>query len=301
MAAERSGFKVALIAGPTASGKSPLAMALAERRGGIVINADAMQVYRELRVLTARPTEAEEARVPHALYGMVPVMESHSVARWRVGALQAIEEARAAGRLPILVGGTGFYLKALVEGLVEIPLVPEDMRAEVRRRAAALSPRALHAEIARRDPAAAVRLAPGDRQRLTRAWEVHEATGQPLSEWQRATAVGAPYRFESVLVLPPRATLHAAADARFARMLMDGALEEAGALKGVDPTLPAMKAVGLRELIAHLDGRMTRVRAIEAAQFATHRYIKRQTTWFRHQMRFDHVFESAGEAAAALE
>ena len=300
MAVEAETFKVVLIAGPTASGKSPLALALAERRGGVVVNADAMQVYRELRVLTARPTPADEARVPHALYGDVSVAEAHSVARWRMAALRAIEAARAAGRLPILVGGTGFYLKALVEGLAEIPPVPDDVRAEVRRRAATLSARALHAEVAHRDPTAAARLASGDRQRLARAWEVHEATGRPLSEWQRDKTSGAPYRFESILLQPPRATLHDAADARFARMVAEGALDEARALMGADLSLPGMKAVGLRELIAHLGGRMTRARATELAQHATHRYIKRQTTWFRHQMQFDHVFEGAEEAASAL-
>jgi tRNA dimethylallyltransferase len=300
VAPDSSGFKVVLLAGPTASGKSPLAMALAERWNGVVVNADAMQIYRELRVLTARPSAADEARVPHALYGHVPVARAQSVAEWRAQALAAIGAARDEGRTPILAGGTGFYLKALIDGLADIPPVPPSVRAEARRLAVAMAPAAFHAEVAARDPQAAARIAPGDGQRLARAWEVHEATGRPLSEWQRTKGAPAPFRFLRILLMPPRAALRDAADARLARMVEEGALEEARALSALDPHLPARKAVGLPELLAHVEGRWSLARAVEAAEFATHRYIKRQTTWFRHQMKFDHGFETWGTALAAL-
>ncbi len=301
MAAEGFGGKAVLIAGPTASGKSPLALALAERRNGAVINADSMQVYRELRVLTARPGPDDEARAPHRLYGAVSIAEPFSAARWRAAALAAIAEARAAGRLPILVGGSGFYLKALTEGLVELPPIPEAVRAAARRRARELSARDFHAEIAARDPAAARRIGPNDFQRLARAWEVHEATGRALSDWQADKGEGAMAgEFHAVLLDPPRERVRQAASARLAAMVAGGALDEARAVGHLDLALPGMRALGLRELLAAVRGECSVAEAMLKAEHATHRYIKRQTTWFRHQMRFGARFEDWRGALAAL-
>ena len=209
-----------IVAGPTASGKSALALALAERCGGVVINADSMQVYRELRVLTARPTPAEEALAPHRLYGVRPAAEAGSVAWWRAAALAEMDAARAAGRLPILCGGTGLYLAALIEGLADIPDCGEAARAEARRMLAAEGPASLHAALERVDPATAASLRPSDSQRLARAWEVWRGTGQGLAAWRAAAATArAPWRFSAILLDPPRDALRAAIATRFASML----------------------------------------------------------------------------------
>ncbi|HXC29291.1 MAG TPA: tRNA (adenosine(37)-N6)-dimethylallyltransferase MiaA [Stellaceae bacterium] len=280
---------VIIIAGPTASGKSALALALAEHYRGTVINADALQVYRDLKILTARPGAAEEARAPHRLYGFLDAAERGSAARWRELALAEITASLAAGRLPILVGGTGLYVRALIGGLAAVPDIPADIRAA----AAALYERrggaAFREELARFDPASAARFPPGDRTRLTRAWEVVRATGTPIGEWQRRPAAPLPYRFATLLLAPPRAALYAACDARFAAMIDAGGVGEAKALlaRGLPPDLPAMKAVGLPELFAHLRGDATLPEAIAAAQQATRRYAKRQMTWFRHQLDAD--------------
>lgn len=269
------------IAGPTASGKSALALALAERLQGTIVNADALQIYRELRVLSARPGAAEEARAPHRLYGVLPGAEPCSAGRWRELALTEIAAARAAGRLPILAGGTGLYLKALEEGLAPTPTVPAAIRAA----AAARDPAALHAELRRRDPAMAARLQPGDRQRLQRAWSVLEATGRSLADWQAETGEpGPPLRW--IVLLPPREQLRAAVAERWHKMLAAGALEEVRALLALDldPALPVMKAVGVRELAAVLRGEAGLEAASEAAVTATRQYLKRQTTWLRTQV-----------------
>jgi tRNA dimethylallyltransferase len=274
-----------LVAGPTASGKSALALALAERFGGTVINADSMQVYAELRVLTARPTPEEEARAPHALYGVRPAAASGSVAWWRDAALAAMQEARDAGRLPILCGGTGMYFAALTEGLAEIPPIPEAARAEARARLAAEGPAALHAALAALDGVTAARLRPHDSQRVARAFEVAIGTGRPLSAWLEAGGTGpAPYRFGAILLDPPRDALRAAIGARWQGMLADGAMEEARALgaQGLDPGLPAMRAHGVPELLAHLAGQMSLEAASARAILNTGQYTKRQATWFRH-------------------
>lgn len=281
---------VVVLGGPTASGKSALGVAVAEEFGGTIINADSIQVYRELEILSARPGPAELARVPHRLYGVLGAADRCSAARWRGLALAEIEAAHGAGRLPILVGGTGLYLRALLDGLSPVPDVAPEIRAAALTRMAALGAPAFHAELARRDPAMAARLAPGDRQRLVRAWEVIEATGRSLADWQAEPAppeAGAPSLAPLCLVLePPRPVLYAACDARFGAMLEAGALDEAAGLArlGLDPALPAMKAVGLPELFAHLRGELDLEAAVAAAQQATRRYAKRQSTWFRHQM-----------------
>lgn len=274
-----------LIAGPTASGKSALALMLAERLRGTVINADSMQIYRELRILTARPTDAEMARVPHALYGVRPAGEAGTVAWWRGAALEAMEAARAEGRVPILCGGTGLYFAALTEGLAEIPPVPEAARAEARRLLAEEGPAALHARLAAIDPETATTLRPSDSQRLARAFEVATGTGQGLRAWQRAGGTGpAPWRFAAILLDPPRPALRAAIAARWQAMLEAGALEEVRALGalGLDPALPAMRAHGVPELLAHLAGRMSLAAASTRAVLNTGQYTKRQATWFRH-------------------
>lgn len=275
-----------LIAGPTASGKSALALALAERLGGVVINADSMQVYRELRVLTARPEAAALARAPHRLYGVISAAERCSAGRWADMALAEVAAARAAGRLPILVGGTGLYFRALLEGLPPVPDVPEAMLAQVDAAYREQGGTAFQVALAREDPAA-LRLRPADRQRLVRLRAVLMATGRRLADWQ---AERAGPRLEGPCVRlaidPPRAQVHARIDARVPEMIAQGALAEVLALLalGLDPGLPAMKAVGVQALAAHLRGELGLDEAIERVRAATRQYAKRQWTWIRHQM-----------------
>ncbi len=274
-----------LIAGPTASGKSALALALAERLGGAIINADSMQVYRDLRVLTARPEAGDEARAPHALYGVRDAAEPGSAAWWRGAALAAMEDAAAAGRLPILVGGTGLYFAALRQGLAEVPAIPAAVRGDVRALLAAEGAAALHARLRADDPATAAGVRPSDGQRLARAMEVLRATGRGLAEWQRQQAPAAlPWRLAAVRLAPPRAVLREAIEVRFAAMLAQGGLDEARALRarGLDPALPALRAHGVPELLAHLEGRLSLGEAAARAVAATGRYTKRQATWFAH-------------------
>lgn len=274
-----------LVAGPTASGKSALALALAERLGGVVINADSMQVYRELRVITARPTVAEEALVPHRLYGVRPAAEAASVAWWRGEALAAMAEAHAAGRLPILCGGTGMYFASLTQGLSDIPAIPEAAREQARRLLAEEGAAALHARLMAEDPLTAGRLRPSDSQRIARAWEVWRGTGRGLAAWQADGGTGpAPWRFAAILIDPPREALRSAIAARWAAMLHGGAIEEVRALvaQGLDPALPAMRAHGVPELAAFLAGRVNLADASARAMLNTGQYTKRQATWFRH-------------------
>ena len=277
-----------LIAGPTASGKSALALKLAARLGGIVINADSMQVYRDLRIITARPTPAEETRVPHLLYGHVDAAENYSVGRWLVDASAALAEAQRSGRLPILVGGTGLYFKALTRGLAAVPPIPADLRLAVRARLKAEGLAPLHAELLRRDPASAQRLMPGDRARITRALEVILATGRSLADWHREGMPPAldPSRAIKIFLSPDRDELRRRIETRFAAMLDAGALEEVRALaaRGLDPALPAMKAHGVPWLIRHLNGEIALDAAAEAGVRDTWRYTKRQATWFRNRM-----------------
>lgn len=275
-----------IVAGPTASGKSALALAVADEFGGVIINADSMQVYRDLAVLTARPDAAELSRAPHRLYGVIDAGEACSAGRWRVLALEAIAATHAAGRVPILAGGTGLYLRSILEGLAAVPPVPEALRAEARDLHARLGGDAFRTVLAALDPETAQRLASGDTQRLIRAYEVAKATGRPLSEWRRLQNRTAGFSAVAIMLLPPRDALFAACDARFLAMMERGALAEVERLlaRGLDPVLPAMKAVGVPQLAAFLAGRSTREAAIAAAQQATRRYAKRQYTWFRHQM-----------------
>jgi tRNA dimethylallyltransferase len=276
-----------LIAGPTASGKSGLAVRLAEELGGVVINADSMQVYRELSVLTARPAEPELSRAPHALYGFVSGAEAYSAGRYAVDAARAIDGAREAGRIPILVGGTGLYFKVLLEGLSPVPTVDPDVRAYWRRRAAVRPARELHAVLAGRDPLTASRLMSTDPQRIVRALEVLESTGRPLAEWQRQAGKPVLAERETVRVLawPDRALLAKAIDARFDAMLAAGALEEVRSLirLGFSVELPIMRALGVAQLASHLTGQPLSA-AVAAAKAETRQYAKRQLTWFRRNM-----------------
>ncbi len=280
--------KAVLIAGPTASGKSALALALAEATGGVVINTDSMQVYRDLHVITARPTPQEEQRVPHRLYGTVDAAVNFSAGAWVTAAATELAQARAAGRLPIFTGGSGLYFKALTRGLSNVPPVPAEVREAVRARMERDGVEALHAELARRDPEAGQRLKPRDRTRIARALEVVEATGRTLVDWH---SEGLPPLLSSenvvaVFLAPDRKELYARIDRRFTDMLAGGALEEVAALaaRRLDPLLPAMKAHGVPALIRHLRGEITLEEAAMIGQLDTRHYAKRQFTWFRHQL-----------------
>lgn len=283
-----SKHRAILIAGPTASGKSAAAMALAEAVGGVVVNADSMQVYRDLRVLTARPGPEDEARVAHALYGFAGADEAYSVGRWLDDVSDAIEMAQAQGRVPVITGGTGLYFKALLEGLSPIPDIPEDVRVFWRDRAKETDAAVLHAELTARDPQMAGRLRPSDRQRIVRALEVLDSTGRSLGSWQDEP--GKPVLEESevlcVRISPPREFLYERIDARFDRMLDEGALEEVEALAAqrLDPSLPVMRALGVRPLIGLLSGEFDRDEAVAQAKMETRRYAKRQETWARSNM-----------------
>lgn len=286
---------VLFIVGPTASGKSGLALAAAREFNGVVINADSMQIYRELRVLTARPTEEDETLAPHRLYGVLPASEVCSAGLWRDMALGEIERAAKAGKLPILCGGTGLYIKALMQGLSPMPEVPDGIRQMVRARLKAEGAEALHRDLAARDPDMAARLEPGDSQRILRALEVLEATGRSLALWQTAPADGPParLRFLTILLSPPREWLYGRCEGRLRTMLEEGAVEEVRRLTamGLAADLPAMKALGVKEIGEYLAGNRDLEDALAAAQQATRNYAKRQMTWFRHQIIADKVIE----------
>lgn len=294
--AERKSAIVTIIAGPTASGKSGLALALAERTNGVVINGDSMQVYRGVERLTDQPDREVQARVPHRLYGVLDPSEHCSAGRWRGLALAEIEAALAAKHLPIVVGGSGLYLRALTEGLAAIPEIPPTVRSMVRQRHAELGNRAFHAQLATKDPAAAAIIRVTDSQRMMRAAEVLEATGRSLVEWRRSTDDGPPdgVGFRIILLMPPRETLYAAIDARFDRMVELGGLEEVRALaaRGLAPHLPVMKALGVAELAAAVRGEMELGAAVDRAKTATRNYAKRQITWFKRQMIADFTFDT---------
>jgi tRNA dimethylallyltransferase len=292
-----------LIAGPTASGKSALALRLALETGGIVINADSMQVYRDLRILTARPPVEDETKAPHRLFGGVDGAVNYSVGRWLEDARAALEEAKRSGLPPIFVGGTGLYFKALTQGISAIPAIPDTVRAAVRAYGAGVPPTELHAELARRDPAMAARLRPSDPQRILRALEVLEATGRSLAAFQGARTppllniAGA----RAIFLSPDRDALKRRIDARFDAMLADGALAECDALRrrALDPALPLMRAHGLRHLIAHLDGAITLSEASLLSKRDTWTYARRQFTFARHQLTgFAWGDEGAAEALA---
>ncbi|MGZ5934892.1 MAG: tRNA (adenosine(37)-N6)-dimethylallyltransferase MiaA [Rhizomicrobium sp.] len=275
-----------LIAGTTASGKSRAALALAQRVGGVIVNTDSMQVYREPRILTARPTDADMALVPHLLYGHVPAREAYSTGRFQSDAGHALAEVRKTRRIPIFVGGTGLYFTALTEGLSEMPMVPSGVREAVRAHLDEIGNEAFHAALTLRDPELAAQLNPGDSQRMLRAFEVFEASGKPLSFWQKNAGkpVLAGLRLAKFVLEVPRPVLRERIEARFRAMFATGAMEEALALENLDPELPAAKIIGRRELLALHDGAMVEEQAIERAVIATRQYAKRQDTWFRNQL-----------------
>lgn len=280
--------RIWLIGGPTASGKSALALRLALAQGGELVNADSIQLYADLSVLTARPSEAEMAQAPHHLFGVVDATQAWSVGRWLRAALPVIADIRARGRLPIVVGGTGLYFRALTQGLADVPEAPAEVRRAASEAFERLGEAAFRTELAKVDAAAAQRIASGDRQRLTRAWEVHAATGEALSDLQARTAPPlAPDAWRGVVLDPPRAALYARCDRRLEAMLNEGAVEEVDQLmaRGLAPDLPAMKTLGLREIAAWRRGEISREAALAAAQQETRRYAKRQATWFRNQTR----------------
>ena len=280
--------KAILIAGPTASGKSALALRVAETMGGVIVNADSMQVYRDLCIVTARPSLEEERRVPHRLYGHCDAAENYSAGRWCLDAKVALAEAEELDKLPILVGGTGLYFKALISGLAAIPPIDPAIRASLRERLAREGVEPLHGELSKRDPASAKRLMPRDRSRILRALEVVEATGRTISEWHRE---GMPPVLDSenalkIFLTPERDELWQRIDARFDAMLAAGALEEVRALdaRKLPEHLPAMKAHGVPWLRKYLHGEMSLVEATAGAKNDTRHYAKRQATWFRNQM-----------------
>jgi tRNA dimethylallyltransferase len=280
--------KAVLIAGPTASGKSALALELARATGGVIINADSMQVYRDLRVITARPTPEDEALVPHRLYGHVDAAENFSAGAWVADAAMVLAEVRAQNRLPIFTGGSGLYFKALTRGLSAVPPIPPEIREGVRARLERDGVEALHTELGRRDQATAERLKPRDRTRIARALEVVEATGRSLTDWH---SDGLPPllpqgTFSALFLAPDRDQLYARIDARFDAMLAAGVLEEVAhlAARHLDPLLPAMKAHGVPALLRHLSGEITLEEAATIGRADTRHYAKRQFTWFRHQL-----------------
>lgn len=288
MGADKSRPTAILVSGPTASGKSAAALELAERFGGAVVNADSMQVYRALKLLTARPEASEMAGIPHHLYGTVGPEETYSVGRWLTDVAAALKAVQDAGKLPILVGGTGLYFKALLEGLSPVPEIPPETRELWRERSESLGAEGLFAELLARDPVMAKRLMPSDKQRVARAIEVIEATGLSLAEWQ-GTAGTPTLEADAVLklvVAPEREPVYAAIEARFDHMIEEGAIEEVRALINLrlDPALPAMRALGVRELAACLTGAMTLEEATIKAKTESRRYAKRQMSWTRRFM-----------------
>ncbi|WP_245293995.1 tRNA (adenosine(37)-N6)-dimethylallyltransferase MiaA [Methylobrevis pamukkalensis] len=294
-----------LIAGPTASGKTALAVRLARALGGEIVNADAMQVYAELSVLTARPLPEETGGVAHHLFGHVPVAEAYTVARWLADAVAAIEAIRRRGAVPIVTGGTGLYFTALTAGLSPVPAIDPAIREAWRARAASAQAGELHDELARRDPAMAERLRPADSQRILRALEVMDSTGRSLHAWQQVPGEPplAPGSWRGHVLAPQRAWLHGRIARRFEAMVETGGLEEAARVDslGLDPALPAMKAIGVPEMVAAARGERDLAAAVEAAVTATRRYARRQETWFRNQFgtwrRHDPQRIEADEAA----
>jgi len=279
--------RIWLIAGPTASGKSALGLRLAEAIGAEIVGADALQLYADLPILSAAPTPADLARIPHHLTGVADAADGWSVGRWLRAATEVLAEITARGRPAVVVGGTGLYFRALTEGLAEIPSIPAETRREAEAAFEAAGEADFRDRLSRHDPRAGARIAPGDRQRLVRAWEVWLATGKALSDWQGETTGALPAgAWRGVALEPARDMLYPRCDARFLQMLDHGALDEVARLgaRGLDPALPALKAVGYRELAAHLRGELALSRAIEFAQRETRRYAKRQTTWMRGQM-----------------
>jgi len=280
---------VIVIGGPTASGKSSTAMDVAEEFNGVIINADSMQIYDGLRIVTARPTVADEQRVPHCLYGTMAPQETCSVGRWETLCIAEIEKTWAQGKLPVVTGGTGLYIKTLVDGISHLPPIPDEIREKIRSRVTTHGIEVLYAELKAKDSEMADRLKPADKQRICRALEVLEATGKSLAVLQREikSVPALDAAFDLHVIMPPRDILYKRCDRRFDLMLEDGALEEVRrfATLNLDPNLPAMKALGVPELLSLVRGEATLEEARARAQMQTRRFAKRQCTWFRNQMK----------------
>ncbi|WP_417813549.1 tRNA (adenosine(37)-N6)-dimethylallyltransferase MiaA [Thalassospira alkalitolerans] len=287
---------VLIVAGPTASGKSALALDMAEAFDGVVINADSMQVYKELRVLSARPDDGEIARAPHRLYGVLSGREACSAGKWRGMAMAEIAECHATGKLPIITGGTGMYLNALTQGIAPIPDIPADIRDQVTAELEKAGHQAFFDDFAKRDPDTAANLDPSNTQRLIRAAEVLAGTGRGLAAWHREPVITAPAGmiFKKLCYMPPRDILYDRCNRRFDLMIEQGAIEEVRGLlaENLPESAPVMKAVGLREIAAYLAGEMDLPAAKEKSQRETRRYAKRQLTWFRHQMTDKEIIDT---------
>jgi tRNA dimethylallyltransferase len=300
MSAPAAEPRIWLIAGPTASGKSALALRLAQSIGGDIVNADSMQLYADLSVLSARPSREDMLMAPHHLFGVADAADGWSVGRWLDAARAVLADIAQWQRPAVVVGGTGLYFRALTQGLADVPPVPRVITERLEREAGAAGELALRPRLAALDPEAEARIARGDRQRLLRALAVAEHTGRPLSAWQADTQPTlAPGDWRAVVLEPPRAALYAACDARLTAMFETGAIEEVAALQArrLDPTLPAMKAVGVREIVEHLEGRLTRQEALARSQQETRRYAKRQLTWLRNQTPdWPRIAATGGEA-----
>lgn len=284
--------RLIVIGGPTASGKSACALDVAKEFSGVVINADSMQVYDVLNVLTARPSNDDLAQAPHALYGVLPPSEACSAGRWQEMAVAAIKDAWAQGKLPVVCGGTGLYIRTLIEGIGAFPEVPDEIRERAMARLEEVGNQAFHQEVAQRDPVIAERLHPSDSQRLIRAWEIFEATGKPLSQWQAEVRPEPPLpglKSATIVLLPDRADLYPACEARFDLMLEQGALDEIRQLDAMNLSadLPAMKALGVPEMLSYIRGEKSLDEARDWAKTTTRRFAKRQMTWFRNQVKPD--------------
>ena len=290
--------EIIVVTGPTAAGKSALALAVGERLGGTVINADAMQTYDAFPILTAQPSAEERARLPHRLYGVLPLSETVSAARWAELASVEIEQCIAAGRMPILCGGSGLYLRTLMQGISAIPSASEELRAEANRDWETMGAEAFRARLAEKDPVTVERLKSGDRQRHVRAWEVVMATGRPLSAWQIRQGKPAPWRFATILMAPARDWLRQRIETRFDAMLAAGVLDEVRAVfdASSDPVWPGLKAHGAPEFFRHFRGELSLEEARKIGIDHTRQYAKRQMTWFRHQLVPDVVFDPAAES-----
>ena len=280
---------VILVGGPTASGKSNLALQIAEQLDGVVINADAIQTYRDLNILTARPSLLDEERVTHELYGFLDATDTFSVGQWQKLALTEIASATEKGKRSILVGGTGLYFKSLVEGIAAIPEIPSAIRASSREYFKQIGKQKFHAELLSRDPVMGQRISFGDSQRMVRAWEVFEATGQSLSYWQGLPTEAPKLNFLMIVLMPPREQVYLACEDRLDKMINEGVLSEVRKLthranvEEIDPSSPIFKAIGYTELSSHLEGKLSIEDALLAAKQKTRRYAKRQMTWFRNQ------------------
>ena len=277
---------ITLLAGPTASGKSALALDIARRTGAVIINADSQQLYADLRILSARPSEEDEMLADHRLYGVADAADAWSVGRWTRAVTPLLEQLRAEGRPVVIVGGTGLYFTALTRGIADIPDIPIRAREKADEQIDFLGEAEFRRRLAEVDPKAETAIAPGDRQRLTRAWAVSETTGRALSDWQAETRpILAPGAYDRLVIEPDRDNLYANCDRRVTLMVEGGALDEVRALvaRRLKPDLPAMKAVGVRDFAAHLAGKVSLKDAMDAVRQATRNYAKRQLTWFRNQ------------------